>query len=163
MYDMMIKIFARDVCHTYNDFLLELSHTKLVNELHLLMSKTWATLWLGLRYTFVTFIIIVVSGLNYTQVVRELHLIYFWATFFCSRVQLPLNDFCISIATCTKTWLYLSYTLIILQLHFLLSLTLFSHYCKIQDFDESFYRSKYKLISCFYFFKLWNNSTHITH
>lgn len=76
MYDMMIKIFARDVCHTYNDFLLELSHTKLVNELHLLMSKTWATLRLGLRYTFVTFIIIVVSGLNYTQVVRELHLIY---------------------------------------------------------------------------------------
>lgn len=59
---MMIKIFARDVCLTHNDFLLELSHTKLVNELHLLMSKTWATLWLGLRYTLVTFITIVVSG-----------------------------------------------------------------------------------------------------
>lgn len=62
MYDMMIKIFARDVYLTHNDFLLELSHTKLVDELHLLMSKTWATLWLGLRYTFVTFIIKVVSG-----------------------------------------------------------------------------------------------------
>lgn len=54
--------------------------------------------------------------------------------------------------------LHLSYTWIILELHLLLSLTLISHYCKIQDFDESFYRSKYKLMSCF-FYKLWNNST----
>lgn len=46
--------------------------------------------------------------------------------------------------------LHLSYTWIILELHLLLSLTLISHYCKIQDFDESFYRSKYKLMSCFF-------------
>lgn len=65
MYDMMIKIFVRDVCYIYNDFLLEFFYIKFVNELFLLMLKIWVIFWLGLKYTFVIFIIIVVFGLNY--------------------------------------------------------------------------------------------------
>lgn len=93
MYDMIIKIFVRDVCYIYNDFLLEFFYIKFVNELYLLMWKIWVIFWLGFRYMFVIFIIIVVFGCDFyfnSCFWFELYLSCLWVIFdlFLSNVFL---------------------------------------------------------------------------